>query len=288
VPIPPEPVLRAAARWLKHLPPSSAPRCRALFTSHREFSDLTPTQYEAAYIWLADTGLLGDLHSPLPTAQRIYAAAIAHAGTHWLSDADELVRSPDELPDDAVRAAETLGLAPATAYAHVVAAWGKVDMAERARVGAAGESALVELLRDCVNANVDHVAATADGYGYDIAVNATDYLLHIEVKATSRRSRLKIYLSRNEYETMCRDPCWQLVAVRLKPDNEIAAIATVSREWVASETPADRGVSGRWESCRIDVPLQALLPGIPSLRPVLGLRVPPVLQSDRPWPGAAP
>jgi hypothetical protein len=287
MPVPPEPVLRAAARWLEHLPPSSVARCRALFTSHREFSDITPTQYEAAYAWLADTGLLEDPNSPHPAAQRLFAAAITHAEPHWISDLDDLVRSPDELPDDATRAAAALGLAPATAYAYLVTAWGKFDMAERARIGATGESALVELLRDCVNADIDHAAAVADGYGYDIAVSAAGYISHLEVKTTTRRSRLKIYLSRHEYETMRRDPSWQLVAVRLRPDNEIAAIATVNREWVASQAPIDQGGLGRWESCRFDVPPQALLPGIPALRPVFNSRIPPILQSDVQWPGAA-
>lgn len=282
----PEPVLRAAVRWLEHLPPSSAARCRALFTNHQAFSDLTPTQYEAAYTWLGDTGLLDDAHSSLPAAQRIFVATITHSNAHWLRDADDLVRSPDELPDDAVRTAKALGLTPTTAYAHVVTAWGKLDTAERARVGAAGEAALVRLLRNCVNAEVNHVAAVADGYGYDIAINAADYMLHIEVKATSRRGRLKIYLSRNEYETMRRDLSWQLVAVRLTPEDHIAAVATVNREWLEAEAPTDRGAYGRWESCRIDVPLTALLPGIPSLQPVLSRRAPTLLTSDVPWPGA--
>nr|BFE76831.1 hypothetical protein GCM10020092_101320 [Actinoplanes digitatis] len=82
------------------------------------------------------------------------------------------MRSPDELPEDAVHAAEALGLTPTAAFAHVITAWGKVDTAERVRVGMAGEVALVKLLRDCVDADVNHVAAAADGYGYDIAVHA--------------------------------------------------------------------------------------------------------------------
>lgn len=280
-------MLQAAVRWLEHLPPSSAARCRALFTNHREFSDITPTQYEAAYAWLREANLLDDVHSSLPAAQRVFTATITHGGVHWLRDADDLVRSPDELPEDAVHAAEALGLTPAAAFAHVITAWGKVDTAERVRVGMAGEVALVKLLRDCVDADVNHVAAAADGYGYDIAVHAGDYILHVEVKTTLRRSRLKIYLSRNEFEAMRRDPHWQLVVVRLDSDDKIAAIATVHREWVASEAPVDGGMSGRWESCRFDVPPSALCPGIASLLPVLRSHAPPLLTGGITWPGAA-
>jgi hypothetical protein len=166
-------------------------------------------------------------------------------------------------------------------------AWGKIDTAERARVGKAGEDALVELLREVVDASLDHVAAVSDGYGYDIAIGAHDRAWHIEVKSTLRRGRLKIYISRNEYEAMRRDPDWLLVALRLEPDAGIAAVATVDRTWLASQTPVDRGASGRWESCRIDVPASALHPGIASLKPVLRPGAPPFLTGGVRWPGAS-
>ncbi|WP_146164084.1 protein NO VEIN domain-containing protein [Pseudosporangium ferrugineum] len=278
--------MRAAIRWLDRLPRSSPARSRALFTNHRDFSDLTPTQYEAAYAWLGDVGLLSDLHTPVPAAERVFTATITHGGSHWLKDAGDLVRSPDELPDDAVRAAEAAGLTTEAAFAHVITAWGKVDAAERVRVGMAGEAAVLTLLHDGVDAVVDHVAAVADGYGYDIAVHGSGCTLHLEIKSTLRRSRLTIHLSRNEYETMRRDPVWRLVAVRLNPDDSIAAIATVNREWMVAEAPADRGLSGRWESCRFDVPLSALSPGVLELGPVLRPNT-PMLAGRVPWPGAA-
>jgi hypothetical protein len=285
MPVPPDPVLRAAVRWLERLPLSSPARCRALFTAHSEFSDITPTQYEAAVNWLHTTGLLDDLHSSVPAQRRVFTVAVADSGTVWFPDADILIRGPGELPEDALRAAEVLGLDDSEAYAQIAAAWGKVDVAERERIGAAGELALIELLTTAVDARVEHVAAVSDGYGYDIAVHNGQNSIHIEAKTTLRRGRLAVYLSRNEYETMRRDPAWQLVTIRLTSGLEPAAIATVPRAWIAAEVPEDHGSYGRWESCRLDVPTHVPHFGIPALGPVLMADAPTLLTRTGAWPG---
>lgn len=269
MPVPPSPVLRAAARWLERLPASSATRCRALFTNHADFSDLTPTQYEAAYSWLEENSLLEDPHSGAAVNERIFRTALASSGAPWLLDADVLVRSPEELPEDARRAAEALGITESEAYEQVTAVWGKVDTEARALVGSAGELALVDLIAEATEARVEHVAAYSDGFGYDIAVHAQRHALHIEAKSTVRRGRVTFYLSRHEYETMRRDPAWQLVAVQLTQDLAIAAVASVPAEWISAQVPEDRGSFGRWEACRLDVPPDALVPGIPRLAPTL-------------------
>lgn len=256
-------------RWLERLPLSSTARCRALFTTHSEFSDLTPTQYEAAYTWLSISGLLANRRDGVAPHCRVFIAAIASTATTWFRDADILVRDADELPEDALRAAGALGLSNSEAYAHITAAWGKVDTTERERIGAAGEHALVELLNKFVNGRVEHVAATSDGYGYDIAVHGRGHTVHIEAKTTVRRGRLTIYLSRNEYETMRRDRAWHLVAVQLTPDLEIVATATVPREWISLHVPRDHGANGRWQSCRLEVPPEVPVAGIPALKPML-------------------
>ncbi|MEU5808775.1 DUF3883 domain-containing protein [Streptomyces sp. NPDC047718] len=256
-------------RWLELLPDSSAARCRAFFTNHADFSDLTPTQYEAAYSWLGENGLLLDLHGRTAVSERVFRAALASSGAAWLPDADVLVRDPEELPDDALRAAEALGIPKSDAYDQVRAVWGKVDTEARALIGHAGESALVRLIAEATDARVEHVAAYSDGFGYDIAVHAPRHSLHIEAKSTVRRGRVTFYLSRHEYETMRRDPAWQLVFVQLTRDLAITATASVSAEWIGLQVPQDKGSFGRWEACRLDVPPDALVSGIPRLAPLL-------------------
>src|SRR5262249_42296630 len=161
---------------------------------------VTPTQYDAAYAWLAASGLLDYLDSGIPPAQRVFDIAVVGGGTAWFPDADLLIRGPDELPEDALRAAGVLRLKPEDAYARILSAWKKVDVTARQRVGLAGEHALLELLLAGVDGSVEHVAAVSDAYGYDISVRG-DSCINLEVKSTARRGRIAIYLSRNEFLT---------------------------------------------------------------------------------------
>ncbi|MFI6325535.1 DUF3883 domain-containing protein [Nonomuraea sp. NPDC050556] len=196
----------------------------------------------------------------------------------WFPDADLLIHSPEELPEDALRAAGTLGLGTGDALAVVRQAWSKIDAAARADVGSAGEHALMALLSAETDVPARHVAAESDGYGYDIEREP----FHIEVKSTTRRGRLSIYLSRHEYETMRRDPFWILVTVRLDQSLQPVAVATVNRDWISARAPADKQVGGRWESARFDVPHEALTPGCPALAPFRTLGF---LAGTPPWPG---
>jgi hypothetical protein len=280
VPVPPEPVLRAAVRWLERLPASGVARVRALFTTHGDFSDITPTQYDAAYAWIRETGLLDETHNGAPLNFRVFDAAMAHSGVPWFQDADLLVRRPDELPEDALRTAETLGLTPEVAYAQVNTVWGKVDTKQRSRIGSAGELALLELLAESAEGRVEHVAAWSDGYGYDIFVDACQHSAHLEVKTTVRVGRLTVYISRNEYETMLRDPAWELVTVRLTPELKLTAVAAVPKDWIADHVPSDRTPRGRWESCRLEIPPEVPVPGIPSIAPILAETAPDVLRGQ--------
>ncbi|WP_143662270.1 protein NO VEIN domain-containing protein [Streptomyces sp. Amel2xC10] len=255
---------------------------RALFTAHEDFSDITPTQYDAAFSWIRETGLLEETHSGVPVRCRVFEAAMAQSGVPWFRDADLLVRRPDELPEDALRAAEALGLTPDEAYAQVSTAWGKVDTEERSRIGSAGELELLELLSASAEGRVEHVAAWSDGYGYDIFVDAYEHSAHLEVKSTVRAGRLTVYISRNEYETMLRDPAWEMVTVRLTPELKLVAVAAVPRDWIADHVPSDRTARGRWESCRLDIPPDVPVPGIPSVAPLLADTAPGVLRGHAP------
>ncbi|MFJ9018411.1 protein NO VEIN domain-containing protein [Streptomyces sp. NPDC102259] len=251
---------------------------RALFTTHSDFSDITPTQYDAAYAWIREAGLLDKVNSGVPVNCQVFDSAMAHSDVPWFRDADLLVRRPDELPEDALCAAEALGLSPEEAYAQVGAVWGKVDTEERSRIGSAGELALLELLSESAEGRVEHVAAWSDGYGYDIFVDASQHSAHLEVKTTLRVGRLTIYISRNEYETMLRDPAWELVAVRLTPELKLKEVAAVPREWIADHVPSDRTTRGRWQSCRLDIPPEVPVPGIPSIASILVESAPEVLR----------
>ncbi|MEU6745547.1 DUF3883 domain-containing protein [Spirillospora sp. NPDC046719] len=263
---------------MEKLPAVGRARCRSLFTNHAEYSDISPTQYDAAYRWLDECGLLHGSDSALPVSQRVFRAAILTGDAPWFPDADLHVREPTELPIDAARAAETLGLSELQAYQEIHAVQGKVDAAERSRIGAAGEAALVELLTSSTTARIEHVASHSDGYGYDIAVLADRCRLHVEVKATTRRNRMTFFLSRREYDVMQRDHFWQLVVLKLTDQLEINAVGCVPSNWIEDQAPSDQGLHGRWESCRIDVPPEQVVEGIPRLAPILAPTASPLLR----------
>lgn len=240
-------------------------RARALLTTHPQYDDLTPTQYESALTWLRDLGLLDEPQSPLRPAVRVLSAVFERGNLPWVQDADELVRSPDELPSDIVAVGETLGLDAAEVFDQLVASWGKVDTAAREQVGAAGEAALVDLLRTKTDGTVHHVSTWSDGYGYDVAFAAGTTSLHLEVKSTTRVGRLTVYLSRHEYEVMLRDRHWQLIAVRLSNELEILGVGSIPREWISRNVPRDVGQFGNWAAVKLEVPADAVLSGMPAL-----------------------
>lgn len=273
--LPPEPILLAAKRWLEVLPSSGGvPRAQALLTTYEQYSDLTPTQYATALNWLKELGLLEHQGSQMPPAARVLSAIFERAAPPWVQDADQLVRSPEELPSDIVSAGAVLGLDADEVFGQLMSSWGKVDMAARERVGAAGEAALAALLRECPGARVGHVAAWSDGYGYDIAFAHGAVAAHLEVKSTTRSGRFTAYLSRHEYGVMLRDSRWLLVTVRLTPEMEIVGVGHVPREWIAANVPTDTGSFGSWESVKLEVPVGVIASGVPQLGDDAAARLP--------------
>ena len=274
--LPPEPILLAARRWLEILPSSGGiPRAQALLTTHRQYSDVSPTQYATALSWLRDLELLGKVGSPIPLANLVLGAIFENAAPPWVQDADELVQLPDELPTDIVSAGEVLGLDANGVYEQLVTSWGKVDAAVRERVGFAGEAALVSMLKESADSRVDHVSTWSDGFGYDIAFAQGAASAHLEVKSTTRTGRFTAYLSRHEYRVMLRDHRWVLVVVRLSADLDIVAVGSVPRDWIAAAVPRDAGSFGSWASCKLEVPGEVIEDRVTQLGVDVASRLPP-------------
>lgn len=264
---PSETAIRAARRWLSLLSTSDVGRARALLTGLREYADLTPTQYDAGYVLLDECGLIDSDGRADPSADMpevLFERIVQLARPTWLQDADLLVREPDELPLDAARLGASLGLTEGAAAMLVRHLSGKVDLEARRRVGDAGERRLAETLVSDTDAVVDHVALVTDAYGFDLRVYWGSIDLHIEVKSTTRKNRLSIYLSRNEYETMLTDSEWILVLVVLDAELDIDRILSVSKESLSRAVPRD-ALFGRWESVRIEIGTSDCIRGIPAL-----------------------
>ncbi|TSD93029.1 DUF3883 domain-containing protein [Gordonia rubripertincta] len=273
--LPPESILLAAKRWLEILPTSSGiPRAQALLTTHVKYSDLTPTQYASALTLLHELELIQGGRVVIPPGSRVLGALLERAAPTWFSDADQLVRSPDELPSDIITAGRALGLNEVEVYHQLVSSWGKVDTAARERVGAAGEAQLVRSLESVPGSRVDHVSEWSDGFGYDISYSRGRTFGHLEVKSTTRAGRFTAYLSRHEYSVMKRDDRWVFVAVRLTGDLNISAVGSVSNEWIEANVPRDQGPFGSWASCKLEIPTEVIASPLLELGEAVADRLP--------------
>jgi hypothetical protein len=258
--LPPDTVVRAATRWLRLLRASTLGQASSIVRADASFTDLTQTQYLSGLDWLRTLGLVTDHRHGVDLSaavrglpeqqisQLLFERILERAAPAWLPDADLLVPDAGELPQDAALLAETLGLSERVAFVAVRHAHGRIDLAERARVGLAGERALVDLLERRWPGSTTHVAQTDDGFGYDVLFRFGNVQWHLEVKSTTRRGRLVIHLSRHEHEVGLCDPDWRLVVVGLDDQLRLQAVATVRHSELFGRAPRDVCAETKWQS----------------------------------------
>jgi hypothetical protein len=252
--------IAAVLRWVRLLRASTVADAAKILRADSAYTDLTQTQYAVALDWLTARGLivqdagtstLEAAFSGLPaaeTCQFLFECFIESGSPPWLQDADALVADPDDLPQDALELALSLGLSEQLAFSTVRQLQGKIDLARRELVGKAGELELVKRLEAAWPGSTNHVSLASDGFGYDIAFEHLGKTWHIEVKATTRRGRLGIYLSRNEYEVSRRDPYWRLIVVGLDNKLQLQVVATLKRSVIWSRSPRDVVSNANWQS----------------------------------------
>ncbi|SOE59097.1 protein of unknown function [Burkholderia sp. YR290] len=269
--LPPEPVVRAALRWIALLRSSSLSSASSLIFAGSATADISRTQYFSALDWLKSVGLLVRSQDSYVLASELSALssdytpyALFHKAlesTHpaWLNDADVLIPDESELPDDARGLAAALGLGNQAAYSAIQSIHGKVDLASRAMIGALGEKALVHMLETRWPGSTLHVAEYSDAFGYDVRFMYQNIEWHLEVKSTVRRGRLRIFVSRNEYEVGSRDPHWRLVVLGLDDNNQIAAVATLPPNCLNGLAPRDTLAAGKWQAASFELTASDLI-----------------------------
>ncbi|GAB92717.1 hypothetical protein GORHZ_188_00090 [Gordonia rhizosphera NBRC 16068] len=260
--IPHRSLLLAAQRWLTLLPENSPERCHAILTNSAKYADLAPSQYFAARQWLTQNGLFSGETAQL-SRLKVFEAAVLESV--WFTDADQTITTPAELPLDALEAAAACGLTEDEAFAAIRHRHSMVDTALRNAIGDAGELRFIELVRSCTACRVEHVARLSDGFGYDISIRGKK-VLHAEVKSTTRVNQSTFYLSRNEFNTMLRDPHWRLVFLRLDQELRITEVSIVDTKWLISVAPNDAVPEVAWQSMRVAVPSRRMQRGICDLR----------------------
>jgi hypothetical protein len=203
----------------------------------------------------------------------------------WIYDVSD-IGDADDMPVDALSAADGLGLSASATLAIARGLGGKVDVELRAAVGARGEEELVELMSSLWPGSTDHVARLSDGLGYDIALAVGGGTWHLEVKSTTRRGRLVVHLSRHEFDVAVDDPTWELVVVALD-EGGVVGVATVERSHLHSLAPKDMHPRGRWESVELRLLPETLTTGLPFVGPVEAARFNSVISSRGGQPSAA-
>lgn len=273
--LPASSIVLAALRWVGLLRVCSVDQASSAIRSNASYTDLTQTQYASGFELLknisfisdsrlGDLGLRGDIQA-VPDdeiRQLLFERVLVRAVPAWLQDADVLITAPDEIPQDADSLAQTLNLKSESAFLAIGNARGKVDSSERSRVGLAGELALIDLLEREWPGSTFHVSQVSDGFGYDIVFRHENLDLHLEVKATTRRGRLVIHLSRHEQEVGQYDRNWHLVVVGLNDDLQIEAVATVKHRALWQRAPRDVCSEAKWESAVHEIGLTDLEPGL--------------------------
>lgn len=253
--------MKASARWLHLLRTSTVEQAAATLRANAAYVDLTMTQYSSGLELLKSVSLLDEnasgasiltpAVSRLPTehiAQVLLERLLEASSPAWLRDADVLIRDQDEIPDDGMDTAEALNIGGDVIFSVIRNVHGHIDLEQRNAVGVAGEEALLHLLEQRWPGSTTHVSKISDGFGYDILLQHEGQEHRLEVKSTTRRGRLVMFLSRNEYEVSLRDPRWRLVIVGLDASMRIRAVATVKKDVFHRRSPADSSKESRWQS----------------------------------------
>lgn len=271
--LPPELICVAIARWIQLLRTSSLNQSWALLRADSRYADITHTQYAAALEWLqhadvlraAPNGSFSEEIQKLPAstiARIVFERMLLRVRPPWLELAADVNLSDDDPPIDAIDAARALMLPEDALRSAIASAVGKVDLARRTAVGAAGEAALVALLEKCWPGSTVHVSLLNDGMGYDVHLRVSDVDWHLEVKATTRRGSLDVFLSRREHEIGASDPAWRLVVVGLTDTLGLRAVATAKGTIVLGRAPRDYSSSSSWQVTRHAISPEDLQAGL--------------------------
>lgn len=265
MPIPPNSILTASARWLSLLDSDTLERSRNLLHTSKKFHDITPTQYNASLTWLIQQRLIA------PSGQLLFQGNLNEAifreaikGSIWFEDESLLLGQGDDIPVDAELAASSLGISLGRAMELIRSTWVKFNSVERHRIGLQGELLLVQLLSGCPGVSVSHIALESDILGYDIVAFYNDQRFNLEVKSTTRTNRIGFFLSRNEYEVSLEDKCWRLVLIILK-DGKISNLFEIDKKVLQLRAPADTERHTKWQSAYFEIDQSILLEPIPEL-----------------------
>jgi len=146
----------------------------------------------------------------------------------------------------------------------------KFDHEQLAEIGSTGEDFVVGELKRLLSAEdsrrIRHISLKDDSAGYDVltpSVTHSDQVKLLEVKTTVRPGNtFNCFVTRNEFRVGCNNSNWSLVCVRVV-DSKPTLLGHINLSVIQSSFPVDQEPSIRWESSRVQIPLEVLRPGLP-------------------------
>lgn len=146
----------------------------------------------------------------------------------------------------------------------------KFDHEQLAEVGSIGEDFIVGELKRLLSAEdsrrIRHISLEDDSAGYDVltpSVTYSDKVQLLEVKTTVRPGNtFNCFVTRNEFRVGCNNSNWSLVCVRVI-DGKPKLLGHLNLNVIQSNFPVDQESGIRWESSRVQIPLEVLRPGLP-------------------------
>lgn len=288
-----EPTFIGAARWIRELANRGVQESTRRIRTAPRYRDLTPTQYHNAFEWLKHLGVvnasgLSPQFDGASAAALVLSRYLEVINPAWLGQIDDLVRSSSDFPIDIVELIKKAEISESLVLEASRGVARKFDDQKLREIGRKGESLLLDELKGLTDKPTVWVSETDDTAGFDIFVGDLKDGVEVEVKSTVVLSRVRFYLSRNEFQRMRSSDRWSLQIVVLD-DQGIAAVRYVDHAWIEQAAPHDVDEHSAWQSARFEVPPSQLSEGLhPRILRVLG-PLPKQIdlrfgrQSDRDW-----
>lgn len=219
-----------------------------------------------------DVGVLGS-HDLLAARELVLTQLLLNQVPTWLPIATATGGlRPELIPTEAEEQLADIVVDPNRREALLLNLGQKYEADALSILGAVGEKAVLEeCIRTLVDSDTPHLAdqvarvsLVSDALGYDITsptVNGDIRRLEVKTMGASR-TVIRVFISRNEYDTGLADEDWRLVVCRLTSEESAEILGWCEVNELRSLVPKDSG-PGVWRQARLQFDSEILTPGLP-------------------------
>lgn len=247
--------IEALSRLNSLLRRSTIEQALSILLGSQKFADLSVSQYREAAELVLQAASTAPFPISFPTVsqfdwEQLLESLALLLNRPWLAVFDAEHATEAELPFEMLDLSIAFGITEGRGLEVFRRIQGRKDLAQTARVGAAAEKSLLELLDSLPQSHVKHISPLHDGYGYDLEWCQGGRTSFVEVKAIRPGPTFHLYLSRHEFLAAKSLAGWRLFLV---PQDSCTthSILEVSAENVFARLPIDKSNNGRWESAKL-------------------------------------